>query len=94
MLQSGQKPKTLTDLKNQDEEKEEEDEENDVLRWHGHVEVDTYFYPTITGNLDIDEIDDLYIIEGNLVLPNGTIFLYDELNFEVGSYQLSLCNLG
>lgn len=56
----------------------------DRLSHKGRIEVDTYFYPTILGNLIIDEKEaDIYTIEGDLKLPNGTIQLDDKLNFEV-----------
>ncbi|KAL0271734.1 UNVERIFIED_CONTAM: hypothetical protein PYX00_008731 [Menopon gallinae] len=57
-------------------------DDEDLLKWEGKVELDTYFYPTIKGDLDIDETENVYTIDGNLMLPNGTIKLYDLLNFE------------
>lgn len=58
-------------------------EDEDLLKWEGKVELDTYFYPTVKGDLDIDETENLYTIDGSLILPNGTVKLYDLLNFEV-----------
>lgn len=75
MLLCGHKTKSLIEPTSEDEE--------DLLSWEGHVKVDTYFYATIIGNLDIEEVEDVYTIEGDLRLPNGTIDLYDTLNFEV-----------
>lgn len=89
MLKCGHKPKTLTDLNAEGED----DDEEDLLRWGGHIAVDTYFYRTIIGNIDIDEIEDSYIIEGDLVLPNGTIKLFDVLLFEVSYVKFGIMRM-
>lgn len=49
----------------------------------GHMELDTIVWPSISGNLDIEEdIDgEDYIVTGNLILPFGTIEFRDQLYF-------------
>lgn len=64
------------------EELEEDGEE--VLRWRGACVLDTYLYPTITCDLDLDEVGSTIVVEGNMLLPAGNIYLYDEFFFEVG----------
>lgn len=46
------------------------------------MELSTIIWPTISGFLDIDDIDDeFYIIRSNLNLPAGNIVLNDHLYF-------------
>ena len=67
-----------------DYEEESEDEENeDTVSWRGEVELDTIFYPTMKGTLDIDEKGSLYDVVASLVLPDGVAQLHDEFDFEV-----------
>jgi len=61
----------------------EEDDEEPKLRWRGAVAIDTYLYPTITCDLDLDEVEYTTIVEANIALPTGDIYLYDEFYFEV-----------
>lgn len=48
----------------------------------GHMELNTIIWPTISGFLDIDDIDEeYYIIRSNLNLPAGNIVMHDHLYF-------------
>lgn len=48
----------------------------------GHMELNTIIWPTISGFLDIDDIDEeYYIISSNLNLPPGNIVVHNHLYF-------------
>lgn len=69
-----------------DSSEEESSEEEAVVEddWNiaGHMELDTIVWPTISGNLDIEDIaSEDYIVTGNLILPIGTIDFRDHLYF-------------
>lgn len=71
------------------EEEENDDDELEVAsidsgEWSiaAQMELSTIIWPTISGFLDIDDIDEeYYIIRGNLNLPTGNIKLHDHLYF-------------
>lgn len=64
-----------------DETSSDEDEEPDMTEdfpnFHGNMELDTLIWPTIYGEIDYEEIPDSYVIDGQLVLPQGTVKLRD-----------------
>lgn len=65
-------------------ESSEEDAVSAEDDWNiaGHMELDTIVWPTISGNLDIEDIaGEDYIVSGNLILPLGTIEFRDQLYF-------------
>lgn len=57
-------------------------DEDDNWSISGNMELNTIIWPTISGFLDIDDIDEeYYIIQSNLNLPAGNIVLNDHLYF-------------
>lgn len=61
---------------------DEADDEEDDWNIAGYMELDTIVWPTISGNLDIEDVaGEDYIISGNLILPVGTIDFRDHLYF-------------
>lgn len=77
----------------EEEEEEEEPEEKgsaggeekeDSFDWNfeGHMTLETIIWPTISGNIDVDNVDnDDYFVTGNLNLPQGVIDFRDHLYF-------------
>ena len=65
------------------DEGSEEEYSDDAVSWRGEIELDTIFYPTMKGTLDIDERGTLYLIVASFVLPDGVAELRDEFDFEV-----------
>lgn len=61
----------------------EDDDNESGLRWKGVCVLDTYMYPTITCNVELDEVGSTIVAEGNLLLPSGNVYLYNEMYFEV-----------
>lgn len=67
-----------------DEEEEEElDDEayDDLINFSASIELDTLVWPTLKGNLDVEELDDIYIAYGTVILPQGLIELRNRLIF-------------
>lgn len=65
-----------------EESSEEDTDAEDDWNIAGHMELDTIVWPTISGNLDIEDIaGEDYIVTGNLILPIGTIEFRDQLYF-------------
>lgn len=74
-----------------DSEEDDSDDDDDGVgtdsesgEWSivGHMELNTIIWPTISGFVDVDDIDDeYYIIRSSLNLPNGNIKLNDHLYF-------------
>lgn len=62
-----------------------ENDEESSMRWKGVCVLDTYLYPTITCNVDLDEVGSTIVAEGNLVIPSGNVYLYNEMLLEVSS---------
>ncbi|TDG46759.1 hypothetical protein AWZ03_006806 [Drosophila navojoa] len=62
------------------DEDDEEDEE-DYISYLVNFEVDTLVWPTINGELDIQENMDFYFLLGNLQLPQGRLEFRDRLYF-------------
>ncbi|CAD7080164.1 unnamed protein product [Hermetia illucens] len=68
----------------EDEEEYEDDYEidyEDLLNYIGTMELDTLLWPTITGSIDISEIEEYYLVVGKLNLPQGEINLRDRLYY-------------
>lgn len=78
-----------SDTEESEEEQDREvgaqsDDDDDDDNWNimGHMELSTIIWPTISGFLDVDDIDEeYYIIQSNLNLPAGNIVLNDHLYF-------------
>lgn len=65
-----------------EESSEDEIEDEDDWNIAGYLELDTIVWPTISGNLDVEDIaGEDYIVTGNLILPSGTIEFRDQLYF-------------
>lgn len=65
------------------EEEEEEDDYDDNFAWNfkGNMELYTYVWPKIEGFIDVDEIGDVTVGSGNLVLPHGLVKFKDFLYY-------------
>ncbi|GAB0088507.1 uncharacterized protein DMENIID0001_029540 [Sergentomyia squamirostris] len=67
------------------EEEEEDGEEyyddDEYLNFIAHLELDTIIYPTLKGNLDVEEVDDTYYCFGTMLLPQGMIEIRDKFHF-------------
>lgn len=59
------------------ESDDEDDEEEDPISFDGYMELDTLIWPTLKGNLDVDQIDESYISFGTIILPQGVIEIRD-----------------
>lgn len=65
-----------------DDESEDETDQDSNWNLSGQMELNTIIWPTISGFLDIDDIDEeYYLVRGNLNLPAGNIELHDNLYF-------------
>lgn len=65
-----------------DSDSDSDEDENDNWSIMGHMELSTIIWPTISGFLDVDDIDEeYYIIQSNLNLPTGNIVVNDHLYF-------------
>uniref|UniRef100_W4VR36 Putative lipoprotein n=1 Tax=Corethrella appendiculata TaxID=1370023 RepID=W4VR36_9DIPT len=66
----------------EDEEEEEDDEiEDQLISFFGYAEINVLFWPTIRGNLDFEEIGDVFVLLGTLKLPQGLIEVQDHFYF-------------
>uniref|UniRef100_A0A6P7GJY7 Uncharacterized protein LOC114337760 n=1 Tax=Diabrotica virgifera virgifera TaxID=50390 RepID=A0A6P7GJY7_DIAVI len=61
----------------------EEKDYDDPLSWEGLIEVDVIIYPTMKGELEIDQKGTTYIIKSQLKTPQGFIDIFDEFDFVV-----------
>ncbi|XP_072402619.1 uncharacterized protein Apoltp isoform X1 [Diabrotica undecimpunctata] len=83
------KPKPLKELgiklnnvyKRSKQAQTEEKDYDDPLSWEGLIEVDVIIYPTMKGELEIDEKGTTYIIKSQLKTPQGFIDIFDEFDF-------------
>lgn len=66
-----------------DEDFEEIEEPDNSKSYKGYMELDILVWPTIKGDLRLDEADLTYSAEGHLELPQGTIEFKDRLYFPV-----------
>lgn len=65
-----------------DSSDEFDEDDDDDWNFVGHMELETITWPTISGNLDVDDIaGEDYIVTGNLLLPHGSIDFRDHLYF-------------
>lgn len=66
-----------------DEEEEELDDEayDELINFSASMELDILVWPTLKGNLDVEEHDDIYIAYGTVILPQGLVELRNRLNF-------------
>uniref|UniRef100_A0A7G3AUB2 Putative lipoprotein n=1 Tax=Lutzomyia longipalpis TaxID=7200 RepID=A0A7G3AUB2_LUTLO len=75
------------DLANEQDYEEDGDEdsgddyEDDYLNFIAFVELDTIIFPTLKGNLDVEEVDDTYYCFGTIILPQGMIEFRDKFYF-------------
>lgn len=69
---------------------EEDDDDYETFNYLAEIEVNTIVWPSIVGQLDIDEIEDDYIVEGSLKLPNGVVTIKDRLAIPV---RIVECNV-
>ncbi|XP_018566495.1 uncharacterized protein LOC108907336 [Anoplophora glabripennis] len=51
------------------------------LSWNGLLELDVIIYPTIKGELEIDQKEYSYILQSTLTLPHGMATVYDEFEY-------------
>lgn len=63
----------------------EDEEEDEPLSWHGLVEVDAIMYPTMKGELDIDQKGASYVLHGKLLMPHGPATILNVLDYTVRS---------
>ncbi|XP_055713060.1 uncharacterized protein LOC129807664 isoform X2 [Phlebotomus papatasi] len=71
---------------NPEEEEDEEDnedysDEDEYLNFIAYLELDTIIFPTLKGNLDVEEVDDTYYCFGTMILPQGIIEVRDKFYF-------------
>lgn len=59
--------------------------EDDPLSWKGLLELDVIIYPTIKGEVEIDQKEYSYILQSKMTLPHGTATVYDELEYIVST---------
>lgn len=79
-----------SDSTDEEEEDEQVDDDVELFNYVASLELDTLVWPTIVGQLEIDEIDDDYIVVGTLKLPQGSVSIKDRLEFPVNC-KLSFC---
>lgn len=61
---------------------------DDPLSWKGLLELDIIIYPTIKGELEIDQRGYSYILQSKLTLPHGMATVYDEFEYIVSGFNL------
>lgn len=76
---------------NDDSESSESNEsgdsdEEEILNYIGTLELDTLMWPTISGKLDLEEINDNYYAHGTLVTAHGGFVIKNHLNYPVGCF--------
>lgn len=62
------------------------DKDDDFLSFEGLIEVDAIIYPTIKGQLEIDQKGPVYVLQSKVLLPHGTATIFDEFQ-----YVVSIC---
>lgn len=67
----------------------EEDDDYVPLNYVAELEVDTIVWPTVVGQMEIDEvvIDD-FIVVGSLKLPQGMVLLKDRFLYPVSTFEV------
>lgn len=75
-----------TDASDPDEETEpyeadEDDDSDETWNFKANMELYTYVWPKIEGYIDVDEIEDITVGTGNLVLPQGVVKFKDFLDY-------------
>lgn len=55
----------------------------DPLSWKGLIELDAVIYPTMKGELEIDQKGPFYVLQGKLLLPHGVATIFNELEYYV-----------
>ncbi|KAJ8955428.1 hypothetical protein NQ318_003526 [Aromia moschata] len=59
----------------------EEEDGDDPLSWKGLIELDVIIYPTMKGELEIDQKGSSYILQSNLVMSHGVAVIIDEFKY-------------
>ncbi|XP_062546026.1 uncharacterized protein LOC134212310 [Armigeres subalbatus] len=65
-----------------DDEEDDDDEEEEYLNLIGKVELDTIIWPTIIGNVDLEEYKSKYYLSGKVKLPQGDVDVRDSFWLE------------
>lgn len=63
------------------QDEEDEDDGADLFNYVASLQVDTLVWPTVTGEIEVDEIDDDFIVVGTLKLPQGAVLIKDRFEF-------------
>lgn len=53
------------------------------LSWKGLVELDVIMYPTMKGQMEIDQKGESYILQSKLTMPYGDAHILDEFSYKV-----------
>ncbi|XP_056647213.1 uncharacterized protein LOC130451874 [Diorhabda sublineata] len=59
----------------------EEKDYDDPLSWEGSIELDVIIYPTIKGELEIDQRGTSYILKSELTTPHGMVEIFDQFEY-------------
>ncbi|CAH1158795.1 unnamed protein product [Phyllotreta striolata] len=59
----------------------EEKDYDDPLSWEGLIELDVIIYPTMKGELEIDQKGTSYILQSKLTMPHGVAEIFDEFDY-------------
>ncbi|KAH1029523.1 hypothetical protein HUJ05_002749, partial [Dendroctonus ponderosae] len=57
------------------------DKDDDFLSFEGLIEVDAIIYPTIKGQLEIDQKGPVYVLQSKVLLPHGAATIFDEFQY-------------
>lgn len=72
---------------------EEDLYDDDLINLTGYTIIDLLNWPTIRGEFDVEEISDFYLCTANLKLPQGIVYLRDQLyypHYMLGNNTLSI----
>lgn len=59
------------------------DKDDDFLSLEGLIEVDAIIYPTMKGQLEIDQKGSVYVLQSKIHLPHGLATIIDEFEYVV-----------
>lgn len=72
------------DSSNSDSEDDnDEDTDYETFNYLTEIELNTIVWPSIVGQMEIDEVEDDYIVVGSLKLPHGIVTIKDRLSIPV-----------
>ncbi|XP_030755989.1 uncharacterized protein LOC115882214 [Sitophilus oryzae] len=57
------------------------DKDDELLSWEGLIELDAIIYPTMKGELEIDQEGPLYVLQAKIHMPDGIATILDEFEY-------------